>query len=109
MGEKLKPLGRDGFLKRAVVREVPLSDGSVVCIRALPASYIIGGAEDRFSAVKLLASSLCDESGALMFAEGEGEQAMTVDGASLKNIMAAIMDLNGLKRSEGEAGEAEKN
>ena len=44
-----------------------------------------------------------------MFADNEGEQAMSVDGASLKIIMDAILELNGLKRNEDEAGAAEKN
>lgn len=111
MGQVAKPLTREGFLKRYTFRDVELVDGTAVRIRALPASYIVGGAEDRFTPANLLINSLCDEGGALMFAAGEDDKAMTVDGASLKTIMDAILDLNGLapSASGGEASAAEKN
>ena len=109
MGERQKTLDRDGYMKRFSFKDTELPDGSIVRIRALPASYIVDGAEERFSPMSLLVNSLCDENGVLMFAENEGEQAMTVDGASLKIIMDAIMELNGLNRSGDEAGSAEKN
>jgi hypothetical protein len=109
MGERAKVLDRDGYLKRFAFKDAELPDGSIVRIRALSASYVIDGAEDRFSPAKLLVNSLCDENGGLLFAEHESEQAMDVDSASLKNIMDAILELNGLKGSEDEAGSAEKN
>jgi len=105
----LKILDRDGYLNRTVVRDLELPDGASIRIRALPASYVIGGSEDRFSWAKLLVNSLCDANGAPLFAENEGEQATAVDSASLKIIMDAIRDLNGLNRSADEAGSAEKN
>jgi hypothetical protein len=103
MGEKLKTLDRDGFLRRAVIREVALPGGANVCIRALSASVIVAGAEnaaDVFEPANLLVCSLCDENGKLLFGEGEKSEAMTVDHMALKIILDAIMELNGLK-SEG--------
>ncbi len=107
MGGQPKTLDRDGFLKRFSFRDAALPDGSIVRIRALPARYVVDGPEDRFSPVKLLVNSLCDENGELLFADDEGDQAMSVDSASLKIILDAVLDLNGLKRDE--AGAAEKN
>jgi hypothetical protein len=70
----------------------------------------VGGEEDRFSSASLLINSLCDENGEPLFAAGEGEQAMTVDGVSLKIILDAILALNGLATANtGEASAAEKN
>lgn len=107
MGENLRTLDREGFLKRFSFKDAALPDGSLVRIRALPARYVVDGPEDRFAPVKLLVGSLCDENGTLLFAENEGEQAMSVDSASLKIILDAILDLNGLKRDESDG--AEKN
>lgn len=108
-----KPLDREGFLKRIVTRPVPLPDGSVVCIRALPASLIVSGAEDAaktFESANLLVQSLCDEDGKLLFGAGEKDQAMTIDHMALKVILEEIVDLNGLKSpKEGEEGAPEKN
>ena len=108
-----KPLDREGFLKRIVTKTVSLPDGSVVCIRALPASLIVSGAEDAaktFESANMLVQSLCDENGKLLFAEGEKDQAMTIDHMALKVILEEILDLNGLKTpKEGEAGAPEKN
>lgn len=108
-----KPLDREGFMKRAVIRNVTLEDGSVVCIRALPASLIVSGAENAaktFESANLLVQSLCDEEGELLFAEGETDQAMTIDHMSLKLLLDEILDLNGLKPpKEGEKETAEKN
>lgn len=108
-----KPLDREGFLKRIVTRPVALPDGSVVCIRALPASLIVSGAEDAektFESANMLVQSLCDEHGTLLFAEGEKDQAMTIDHMALKVILNEIIDLNGLKTpTKGEAGAPEKN
>lgn len=109
MGEKLKTLDREGFLKRFSFRDAQLPDGSIVRIRALPARYVVDGPEDRFSPEKLLLHSLCDENGELLFAEDEGEQVMAVDSASLKVILDAVLELNGLARSEDGTGSAEKN
>ena len=108
-----KPLDREGFLKRIVTRPVPLPDGSVVCIRALPASLIVSGAEDAaktFESANMLVQSLCDEDGKLLFGAGEKDQAMTIDHMALKVILEEIVDLNGLKSpKEGEEGAPEKN
>ena len=109
----MKPLDREGFLKRIVTRPATLPDGSVVCIRALPASLIVSGAEDStntFESANMLVQSLCDEHGTLLFSEGEKDQAMTIDHMALKVILEEILDLNGLKPAkEGEAGAPEKN
>ena len=108
-----KPLDREGFLKRVLIKEVPLADGAVVCIRALPASQIVKGAEEAattFESANLLVHSLCDETGTLLFADDEKAEAMTLDHKSLKTVLDAILDLNGLKPpKEGEAGAPEKN
>ena len=108
-----QPLTRDGYLNRAVVKVVPLDDGNCVCIRALPASMIVHGAEDAketFSAANMLVNSLCDEDGALLFAEGEKDLVMRVDHVALKKILDAIAEMNALKPAgDGEAGVAEKN
>lgn len=108
-----KPLTRDGFMKRVVVKEVGLPDGQTVCIRILPASFIVAGADDAaniFEPANLLVHSLCEADGELMFAEGEQGEAMAVDHMALKVILDAILDLNGLRFSqEGEAGAPEKN
>lgn len=115
MGGEQFPLDREGFLKRIVTKDVPLPDGSLVCIRALPASLIVSGAEnssETFATANMLVQSLCDEHGNLLFGDGEDEkdQAMTVDHLSLKIILDAIVDLNGLRPpKEGEEGEPEKN
>lgn len=110
MDQKHKPLDRAGYVKRFSFKDAELPDGSIVRIRALPASYLVDGPEERFSPERLLTSSLCDENGALIFAENEGEKAMSVDGVSLRIIMDAIMELNALKRNaDEEAGDAEKN
>ena len=108
MGEKQKILDREGFLKRAVIRQVPLSDGSIVCIRALSASTIVSGADsvaNAFEPASLLVKSLCDADGKLLFEEGETGEAMAVDHMALKTILDAILDLNGLKTE----GAPEKN
>jgi hypothetical protein len=108
-----KPLDRDGFLKRAVTRDVFLSDGAVVRIRALPASMIVQGVADAkevFDPANLLVKSLCDANGALMFSEGEKNEALTVDHQSLKTILDAIVELNGLGAGDtAGADAAEKN
>jgi hypothetical protein len=108
VGDKTKILDRDGFLNRAVIREVPLSDGSSVCIRALPASAIVAGAQDAASAFEpanLLVQSLCDANGKLLFAQGDTSGVMAVDHLALKTILDAILDLNGLRAQ----GAPEKN
>ena len=102
-------LDRDGYVKRFSFKDVGLPDGLSVRIRALPASYLLGEDEDRFSIPSLLVNSLCDEDGALLFSESEADQAMAVDSASLKPIMDAILELNGLGRKDDEAGSAGKN
>ena len=109
-----KPLDREGFLKRIVIRSEPLPDGSVVCIRALPASLIVSGAEDAaktFESANMLVQSLCDEDGKLLFAEGEKDQAMTIDHMALKVILEEIVEINGLNppTKDGEEGEPGKN
>ncbi|MCL1940031.1 MAG: hypothetical protein FWG04_05160 [Desulfovibrionaceae bacterium] len=112
MGERMKALDRDGFLKRAVIREVSLPDGSTVCIRALPASMLVAGADSAasvFEPANLLVRSLCDENGALLFRDDEKSEIMAVDHMALKAILDAILELNGLGRHETEAGSAEKN
>jgi hypothetical protein len=101
-------LDREGFLQRAVIREVPLPDGAAVCIRALSASLLVAGADAAagvFEPANLLVHSLCDASGRLLFAEEEKNAAMTVDHMALKIILDAILDLNGLKAE----GAPEKN
>ncbi|MDR2489761.1 MAG: hypothetical protein LBD42_09805 [Desulfovibrio sp.] len=108
-----KPLDREGFLKRIVIRQVPLPDGSVVCVRALPASLIVSGAEDvakTFESGNMLVQSLCDENGKPLFTEEEKDQAMTIDHMALKVILDEILDLNGLKPpKDGEEGAPGKN
>ncbi len=108
MNEQSKTLDREGFVKRFSYRDAVLPDGSIVRIRALPASYVVAGPEDRFSPVKLLVHSLCDQDGSLLFAEDEGDAAMAVDSASLKIILDAVLELNGLTQND-EASGAEKN
>lgn len=108
MGERVKTLDREGFAKRFSYRDATLPDGSMVRVRALPASYVVSGAEDRFSPVNLLLNSLCDENGALLFAEHEGDQVMAVDSASLKIILDTVLELNGMQREDG-TSVAEKN
>ena len=107
MGEKAKVLDREGFLKRAVIREVSLSDGSIVYIRALSASTIVAGADGAnvFAPANLLVHSLCDADGKLLFAEGDAGGVMAVDHMALKLILDAVLDLNGLKAE----GAPEKN
>ncbi|MDL2280150.1 hypothetical protein LJC15_05795 [Desulfovibrio sp. OttesenSCG-928-G11] len=109
----VKPLDREGYLNRAVIKQIPLPDGSVVCIRALPASLIVSGAEDAtktFESANMLVQSLCDENGKPLFTEGEKDQAMTIDHMALKVILKEILDLNGLRPpKEGEEGAPEKN
>lgn len=106
-------LNRESYLKRSIVREVPLADGAVICIRALPASAIVNGAEDpvkTFTSENLLVQSLCDSEGNLLFADGEQGEAMRIDHASLRIIMDAILDLNGLRPAKGGKEEGpEKN
>lgn len=112
MGQRVNCLSREAFLKRVVVRPVELADGMVVCIRALPASFIIAGANDfskTFETANLLVNSLCDEEGKLLFSEGEKDQTLAVDHLSLKIIVDAIMELNGLLTKQDEVSEAEKN
>ena len=109
MGQLVKPLGKDAFVRRYTFKDVELSDGAVVRIKSLPASYIVSGKENAFASANLLVHSLCEEDGRLMFAEGESDQAMTVDMASLNILMKAILELNGLTQAEGEASAAEKN
>ena len=109
MGERLKALDREGFLNRAVIREVPLPDGSLVCIRALPASAIVSGADSAFEPGSLLVKSLCDVEGVLLFKEDDKDAVMGVDHLALKTILDAILDLNGLKQAEDATGSAEKN
>ena len=70
--------GNAGFGRTHNIRRIAVGQVALVCIRALPASYVIAGAEDRFSPVKLLVNSLCDANGSLMFAENEGELAMAL-------------------------------
>ena len=110
----MKPLDREGFLKRIVTRPVTLPDGSVVCIRALPASLIVSGAEDAaktFESANMLVQSLCDENGKLLFAEEEKELALTIDHMALKVILEEIVEINGLNppTDKGEKGEPGKN
>ena len=111
----MKPLNREEYLKRVSKRQVPLPDGSVVCIRALPASLIVAGADDAattFEAANLLVQSLCDEDGELLFTPDEKDMAMTIDHIGLKAVLDAITDLNGLKppaEGEAEGADAEKN
>ena len=97
---RLQSLDRDGFLKRAVIREVSLPDGSTVCIRALPASLIVSGSatvdESVFAPANLLLHSLCGADGRLLFGENDKEAVMAVDHMALKIILDAILDLNGL-------------
>lgn len=103
-----KPLDREGFLKRIVTRPVTLPDGSVVCIRALPASLIVSGVEDAaktFESANMLVQSLCDEDGKLLFSEGDKDQLMTIDYMGIKVILDEIIDLNGLKPPAGADGE----
>jgi len=102
-------LNREGFLNRFAFKDVELNDGATVRIRALPSSYIVSEVEGRFASAKMLVNSLCNEDGTLMFTGEEGEQAMTIDMASLNLIMEAIVELNGLKKNIGEASPAEKN
>lgn len=106
-------LDRESFLKRAVIREVSLADGAVVCIRALPAGVIVAGGEEAkkaFEPANLLTHSLCDENGARLFAEEETDLALTIDHSSLSTLMKEILDLNGLRPvKNGEAEDAEKN
>lgn len=107
-----KPLDRDGYLKRAFTRPVELSDGAIVNIRALPASLIVSGAQDTslFEPANLLVQSLADENGQRLFADGEKSEAMTIDHTSLRVILDAIMELNGLQTAnDGTAGDVEKN
>lgn len=99
-----KALDREAYLKRVAKRHVPLPDGSVVCIRALPASLIVSGAEEAaktFEAANLLVQSLCDEDGTLLFGPEETAMAMTIDHVGLKAVLDAIVDLNGLKPPAG--------
>jgi hypothetical protein len=103
MGERAQSLDREGFLQRAVIREVSLPGGSIVCIRALPASALVSGADgeaDAFAPANLLIKSLCDENGRLLFKEGEGDVVMSVDHMALKSILNAILDLNGLATAQ---------
>ena len=107
MGERLKALDRVGFLNRAVIREVPLPDGSLVCIRALSASTIVAGADSSagvFETSNLIVQSLCDMDGTLLLGESDKSAVMNVDHMALKTILEAVLELNGLK----DAG-AEKN
>jgi response regulator of citrate/malate metabolism len=112
MSQKPRPLNREGFMSRVVMQQVELDENSIVCIRALPASVIVEGSDDKhsFEPAKMLVHSLCDENGTLLFSNEETAQAMTIDHVALKKILEAIVDLNGLKKTnDGEAGEPEKN
>jgi len=107
MGERLKALDRDGFLHRAVIKEVFLPDGSLVYIRALSASTIVAGADSAagvFETSNLIVKSLCDMNGTLLLEDGDKNAVMNVDHMALKTILEAVLELNGLK----DAG-AEKN
>ena len=112
MEQIIKPLNRDGYLKRVFAQPVTLTDGAVVNIRALPASLIVSGAQDTslFETANLLVQSLVDESGVRLFDDNEKDNAMTIDHMSLRTILDAIMALNGLQPAkDGEAGDVEKN
>ena len=110
---KPQPLNREGFLKRVVVKEVRLDEESSVCIRALPAKILVEGdndSKDTFATANLLVNSLCDANGQLLFADGEKDQALSVDHVALRKLIDAIIELNGLKSPvEGETSMAEKN
>lgn len=109
----VKPLNREAYMKRAATRQVPLVDGCVVCIRALPASLIVAGvdnADKTFESANLLVHSLCDEDGTLLFGPDEKDMAMTIDHVGLKAVLDAIVDLNGLKAPrDGQEEAAGKN
>ena len=113
MGQLAKPLGREAFLKRAVVKEVTLPNEDILCIRALPASFFISKDKDdmkSFETDNLLVLSLCDQDGKLLFEGDEKDLVMTVDHMSLKVLMDAIIDLNGLSTAAKGGMEAvEKN
>ena len=113
MSQKPRPLDREGFLKRVVMQQVELDADSIVCIRALPASVIVEGSDGKhnFEPANMLVHSLCDKDGVLLFTGEETAQAMTIDHISLKKILDAIVELNGLRIPEtgGDAGEPEKN
>lgn len=114
MGQIAQHLDREGFLKRAVVREVLLPDGKTICIRALPASMIASAVKDNvnevFEPANLLVKSLCDSDGKLLFASEETDLVMTVDHMTLKLLLDSIMELNGFSSTaKGDVGQAEKN
>jgi len=110
---QVKTLNREGLLKRAVIKQVQLDENSAVCIRALPASMIVSGADgsnEVFETSNLLVHSLCDEEGKLLFSGDEKAETMTIDHLALKKLLEAIVELNGLKaKPDGEESEPEKN
>jgi len=112
MGQIAKPLDRAGFMRRNI-RQVELPDGNIVCIRPLTARYLVENAQDggRFSPEALLAESLVTEDGERLFGPDEAGETMTIDLPSFNVLVAAVMELNGLKPVDeaGDGGSAEKN
>lgn len=116
MGQTVKPLDRQGFLRRNV-REVELPDGNVVCIRPLSAGYLVRNtgtdgklAEKAFSAESMFVESLTDADGNRLFGPEEKDAALTIDVRSFQVLLDAILDLNGLRpvmNADGEAPEAD--
>ena len=103
MGQAVKPLDRQGFLRRNV-REVELPDGNVVCIRPLSAGYLVRNtgadgklAEKAFSAESMFVESLTDADGNRLFGPEEKDAALTIDVRSFQVLLDAILDLNGLR------------
>lgn len=101
-----QPMNREQYMKRAAMRQVELPDGSIVCIRALPASLIVSGADDAqiFASANLLVHSLCDAHGKLLFTPEEKDLTMSIDHMGLKAVLDAIIDLNGLKPPAEDSG-----
>ena len=106
-------LNRESFLKRVVVEAVELPNGDTVYIRAVPASMVISG--DKESVAKnlesgnMLVQSLCDADGTRLFNDGENNDALTIDLASLNVITRAINKLNGFTLGDDAQEQAEKN
>lgn len=112
-----KPLDREAFLARVVTKPVTLSDGAVVNIRAIPASFFVVGSEqdeaaakEHFGAANLLVQALVDENGQRMFADGETDQVMVIDNVSLHVLLEEILKFSGMAQpAPGEVGDIEKN
>lgn len=101
-------LNKTTLFERRIVKKVELANGDAVHIAPLPAREIMGG--EAVSMEKLIHRSLCDEKGEPFFTESDDAGRMlTLPLPDFNRLSRAILDLNGMKATDNETGQAEKN